>query len=151
MPISYPSYQTSNQTTTVNRDPDLPLTIPLVYSTLPIVTYGTESQKVANILIPPSGSYGLSGSSYNIMVILEITGAADATGSINIQPMDETLQFTSNIGMKSVAQIKYYGIDPQPFWNEPGFGLELYMSGSDTNLTCSLHKLEMIFSSSGNQ
>jgi hypothetical protein len=146
MSISYPN--TKINTTAATRTPDLPLVIPMAHGiTFPIKTYGTESQKIANILIPPSSSYNLSGSSYNIMILLEITGAIDATGSLTVQPVDQTIQFTNNIGMSSFAEIKYYG-DIPPFFNdysEPGFPLELYMSGSDTNLTCSLHKFEMIF------
>lgn len=149
MSISYPSPQVSAGTQQApTRKPDLPLVIPMVYgANFPIVTYGTASQKIANILIPPSSSYNLSGSSYNIMIVMEINGASGETGSLNVQPIDQTIEFTNNIGMSSFAEIKYYG-DIPPFFNgyaEPGFPLELYMSGTSANLTCSLHKFEMIF------
>lgn len=147
MSISYPNPQISTGTQqTSTRKPDLPLTIPIVYGeTFPIKTYGTESQKIANILIPPSSSYNLSGSSYNIAIIMEITGASNATGSLTVQPIDQTVQFNTSIGMANFGEIKYYGGELGPWVNEPGFALELYMSGSSASLTCSLHKIEMIF------
>jgi hypothetical protein len=147
MSISYPNQQPATQTA-ITRTPDLPLVLPMVYSpSFPLVAYGTNSQKIANALIPPSSSYNLSGSSYNIVAVLSLTGALNATASLAIEPLGFSFQLSNSINMITPGEIRYYGEIPVPFNNhaDPGTALELYMSGSDSNLTCSLHKFEMVF------
>lgn len=150
MPISYPNQQPTAATqTTITRTPDLPLILPMVYSpSFPLVAYGTSSQKVADALIPPSSSYNLSGSSYNIVIVMSLTGALNATASLVVQPLGFDLKLSNSVGMINFAEIPYYGNNIPAFLNnhiDPGTAVEIYMSGSDSNLTSSLHKFEMVF------
>jgi hypothetical protein len=147
MPISYPNNQASSQQVSPTRTPDLPLTIDLVYGVnFPLTVTGTQSQKVCNFLIPPSSSYNLSGSSYNIVVVVTHTGSLNATASLEI-PGLSLAEFTNPVGMAALGEIRYYGNIPGFFNNfaDPGISLEMYLSGSHANLTSSLQKVQMIF------